>query len=266
MRVAVVVLLACVAAPAFSAPRKPSSPTRSQTAQVAPSTSLVAVEQDVLTMVNQRRLAANLPALRIKPLLRDIAARHSQEMSAMNYFSHRSPVSSSATLKERLDLGCCYDQTSGENLFKSDDLPLPKLASETFRSWMNSPEHRANLLCPDFNCMGLGVVQSGHTYYVTQVFTREAVEVCEFKCERKAGGYRVRLVGKVTCGPRDGALLLDGHRVADWTADSAGVFVSEFDVDHEGMLGVGQTTAPRRWNIETQLPIPARSAERVGKS
>ena len=46
-------------------------------------------------------------------------------------------------------------------------------ASEIVEGWMNSPEHRKNMLDPDFTHLGVGVVNSKSTLLATQNFATE---------------------------------------------------------------------------------------------
>ena len=54
----------------------------------------------------------------------------------------------------------------GENVGVGGDL------QSLWNAFMNSPGHRANVLDPRWNFAGIGVIRSGHRYYVTMEFMR----------------------------------------------------------------------------------------------
>ena len=74
-----------------------------------------------------------------------------------------------------------YFGTNGENIgtmqmigsrpFSPEDFAL-----STVEAWMESPEHRANILNPGFNLAGVGVAKVGKEAFVTQVFDGPTVE------------------------------------------------------------------------------------------
>jgi len=59
----------------------------------------------------------------------------------------------------------------GENCIQ---YPSPEyddnIAVQLIEEWMESPEHRANILNPGFTKMGVGVVVKGRYVYATQIF------------------------------------------------------------------------------------------------
>ena len=132
------------------------------------------LEQDVLTIVNQRRAeGANCgsmgnfgPAspLTMNGRLRCAARSHSSDMVARDYFSHNSPEGDGPAV--RIAAAEYQWSTWGENIAGgSPD------AAGTMQQWMDSDGHCANIMNPAFEEIGVGYVeggQYGHTW--TQVF------------------------------------------------------------------------------------------------
>jgi uncharacterized protein YkwD len=121
-------------------------------------------EDRMLQKLNQARAQVGLSPLRPDPLLQQAARDHSHDMYERRYFSHRTP--DGKTPYDRLhDLRFHY-VTAGENLAFAPDV------DQAWESLMNSPDHRANILNPDFRCVGIGAFkgQNGYEEMFTQDF------------------------------------------------------------------------------------------------
>lgn len=122
-------------------------------------------EAEMIDLVNQERTSRGVPALTFDPELVPVARGHSRDMLTQGYFSHTSPTT--GTLANRLnDAGVGYTQ-AGENLAYAPTL------SVAHRGLMQSEGHRANILEPGFERIGIGILSaSDGTLMVTQVFAR----------------------------------------------------------------------------------------------
>ena len=109
-------------------------------------------EVEMLNLLNQERARAGLPPLVMDETLRQVARQHSREMFELGYFGHDSPVTGSPA--DRLLRAGVRFRVAGENLAYA---PNVRLAHEGL---MNSPEHRANILNPQFRRVGIGAVRS----------------------------------------------------------------------------------------------------------
>ena len=120
-------------------------------------------EIQVANLVNAERSKAGVPALRFDSEISYIARFKSGEMMALQYFGHESPIygSPSAMLK----LFGVQPNTVAENIAKG-----PKTPQEVMNMWMNSYEHRNNILNPIFNAIGVGFVYDRQNTYWTQLF------------------------------------------------------------------------------------------------
>jgi uncharacterized protein YkwD/uncharacterized membrane protein required for colicin V production len=110
-------------------------------------------EQHMLDLLNGERASAGLKPLTADARLREIARQHSQEMFALDYFSHTSPTSGSPF--DRMHAAGVQFAVAGENLAYAPNVDI------AHRGLMNSPGHRANILRPEFGRVGIGVILSG---------------------------------------------------------------------------------------------------------
>jgi uncharacterized protein YkwD len=122
-----------------------------------PATSLSSLEQGVLTDINAFRVQHKLVPLRLSTALMTSAREHSQEMATQGYFAHES-ADGSAFWKR---IKAVYPSSSwrywsvGENLlWSSPDVD----AAGALPLWVNSPEHKANLLTPGWGEIGVSAV------------------------------------------------------------------------------------------------------------
>lgn len=107
-------------------------------------------EQKMLELVNQSRRQHGLAPLTFDPELGSVARAHSREMFELGYFAHQSPVTGAPG--DRLHAAGIAFGVAGENLAYA---PTVEIAH---RGLMQSPGHRANILSPDFQRVGIGVV------------------------------------------------------------------------------------------------------------
>ena len=120
-------------------------------------------EDRMLMRINQERARVGLSPLRSDPLLQQAARAHSADMYQRRYFSHKTP--DGKTPYDRLkDLRFHY-VTAGENIAFAPDV------DQAWDSLMKSPDHRANILNPDFRCVGIGAVKGLNGY--EEMFTQD---------------------------------------------------------------------------------------------
>jgi hypothetical protein len=116
-------------------------------------------EYYVVDLVNTERGKAGLPAVQYDRQLSSAARQHSLEMYQLNYFSHTSPVKGLENPGDRVYHTGLTDFAVGENIaLHSIRGSSRELAEKFMEQWMNSEGHRANILKPDFNRIGVGVL------------------------------------------------------------------------------------------------------------
>lgn len=105
------------------------------------------------------------------------ARRHSQRMVAAGDIGHQMP--GEPKLSFRLGETALRFDVSGENVAFAAD------AARAHTALMHSPGHRANILDPQFNSIGIGVVRVRDGVYVTQDFARRLPEVTVEQAEEQ---------------------------------------------------------------------------------
>lgn len=111
------------------------------------------LEQRMLDLVNQERVAAGLKPLAPDPELTEVARRHSSDMFARGYFAHDTPEG--LTPFDRMRDANVRFLTAGENL------ALAPTVQVAHTGLMNSPGHRENILRPQFGRLGIGIMDGG---------------------------------------------------------------------------------------------------------
>jgi uncharacterized protein YkwD len=129
-----------------------------------------AIEQAIFSYTNLQRTARRLRPLDPSAELSAVARGHSRDMLMRAYFDHLTPEgmrSSDRVARE----GLRYDVT-GENLYmvKGGPTDATDLAAGMVRGWMNSREHRENILAPDYRFLGVGVAATPSIVLATQLF------------------------------------------------------------------------------------------------
>jgi len=156
-------LLAAIAMRVYLARHAPLSP--EEMAGVS------APEADIIAQVNAERARRGLKPLKFSPRLAVVARGHSYDMAIRHYRSHNSPEGSTPADRVR---GVGVEAAAvAENIYVDDYHKLESLGARALEGWLESPEHRANLLSPDFVETGIGIARSNDGLtYVTQDFVR----------------------------------------------------------------------------------------------
>ena len=116
-------------------------------------------QRAVKCLLNKQRTKRGLRALHSSHDLKKAARSHSAYMRRHNCFDHECP--GEASIDGRLHaVGYLHGGLSrwlyGENIaYGTEDYASPKAMVS---AWMNSAEHRANILNPDFRDLGVGIV------------------------------------------------------------------------------------------------------------
>lgn len=123
------------------------------------------LERLMLDLVNEEREARGLDPLRLDLRLNDSAEGHSEWMLRADRFSHTGEGGSSATDRMK-EAGFVFSGSwgSGENVAWQSERGASGLADDVedlHGRLMNSSGHRANILNPKFEVMGIGVERGG---------------------------------------------------------------------------------------------------------
>ena len=119
------------------------------------------------SLVNQDRAANGVTSLAWSSSLARVAQYRAQDMLSRNYFSHYDPSTGQLAFVELLHLWGIPYSTAGENIAWSTN---PSMAGIN-TMFMNSPEHRANILNGAYHRAGIGVASDGVKTMVVEVFS-----------------------------------------------------------------------------------------------
>ncbi len=139
------------------------------TAGVRSLTELAEVRSRLLAETNAARQRHRRAPLRPDPCLDRAAQRYAERMLSGGFFGHVAPDGDD--VEDRVRGARCPALVVGENLAEG-----PLAPAATVLSWMESGQHRRNLLDPDFMRVGFGLAfghnQHGHRVLWVQVLAR----------------------------------------------------------------------------------------------
>jgi len=108
-------------------------------------------------LTNHERSSRGIRTLRIASDLVAIARRHSQQMAARGTIYHNNNLP---------------NEVSGNWTMLGENVGKGPSVDSIHDAFMNSPEHRANILRSGFNQMGIGTAVKDGYIYVTEVFAQ----------------------------------------------------------------------------------------------
>jgi uncharacterized protein YkwD len=123
----------------------------------------VQAERQLMEMANAERARAGLAPLKMDDGIVRAARAHAAEMAAQNQLSHQ--FSDEPPVPQRLAASSSLHlERTGENVAMAAD------PDQAHHALMSSPPHRDNLLSPNYNVAGFGVIRSGKMIYLAQDF------------------------------------------------------------------------------------------------
>jgi hypothetical protein len=120
--------------------------------------------EQLFALANQTRAAQGLGTLKWDPALATAALKHCQRMVVEGPISHR--YAGELDLSERAGQAGAHFSLIEENIAVG---PSP---ANIHTGWMNSPPHRANLLSPDIDRVGIAVVSRGEMMFAVADYSR----------------------------------------------------------------------------------------------
>src|SRR5665213_77694 len=145
-------------------------------------------EQYLFQAANAERAQRGLPTLRWDGALYRAAQGHSLEMARRESISHQYP--GEPELAERGKSAGARFSLIAENVAEAPT------AVRIHDAWMNSPGHRANLLDPHVDAVGISVLMRNGQLYAVQDFER-SVEALTLEQQEQAVGRLVAAAGPV---------------------------------------------------------------------
>lgn len=119
-------------------------------------------EQSIFDSVNRERAARQLKPLRWDAGLAAAARGHAQKMAQAGQISHQ--VSGENDFAMRIRLAGVKFISVAENVAEAPDVPM------LHEEWMNSPPHRANILDPDLDMLGVSIIERNGEFFAVQDF------------------------------------------------------------------------------------------------
>jgi len=117
--------------------------------------------EQVVRLANRTRAGRGAGALHCAPKLSEVAEAHARDMCRYEYLSHRGRDGS--TPARRAEAAGVEARALGENIGRGHE--TPKYVHER---WMESRQHRTNILRPVFSRIGVGYVEcEGRPVWVT---------------------------------------------------------------------------------------------------
>src|SRR4051812_33800986 len=154
-----------------------------------------AQEQTLVKQVNESRAKAGLPSLKVDERLTTAARQHSKLMSEKNKLAH--VLEGEPPVAQRLAAKGIQFNLSGENVGYNS------VFEDVHDSFMESPPHRENILDPQYNTIGIGVIPNEEgNYWVTEDFAHsvpqrtedEAEDLVAARVEKVIQGVRLKRV------------------------------------------------------------------------
>jgi uncharacterized protein YkwD len=134
-------------------------------------------EQAVIEQTNEIRMEHGLPPLKWQDDLARAARYHTADMSQADYFDHNTYARTERDLELVCDTWSRIEtyypdwQALAENIAAGQRTP-----EMAMNGWMNSPDHRINILSPDYTELGVGFYEGpgGYRFYWGQNFGRRS--------------------------------------------------------------------------------------------
>jgi len=136
-------------------------------------------EQDLMDAVNRERKARELPILKWDEGLARAARKHAELMAEQKLLEHQLPDELELAVRAH-DAGASFSHIT-ENIGVAD------WANAFHEGWMQSPGHRANILDPHIDSIGIGLVEEGQRLYAVEDFSL-AVEPLSIEEQQKRVG------------------------------------------------------------------------------
>ncbi len=137
-------------------------------------------EAQIFAALNQSRVEAGVPALKVDPKLAGAARRHALMLAKRHVLSHQFP--GEPPLTERLRSAGLIFTAAAENVGMNTEV------NDVNNMFMRSPGHRANMVNAAYDAVGIGVVHIGPDYWVTEDFAKLTPSLSAQQAEDEAAG------------------------------------------------------------------------------
>jgi len=170
-------------------------------------------EQDLMDAVNRERKARELSVLKWDEGLARAAHKHAELMAEQKLLLHQLP--------DEAELAPRAHEAGARFSHITENIGMAEFASAFHEGWMNSPGHRANILDPKIDSIGIAVVEGEERLFAVEDFAF-AVEKLSLEEQEKrvalllaARGLRLLNIGdaeKKNCEAKANKQLVGSHR------------------------------------------------------
>jgi hypothetical protein len=136
-------------------------------------------EQQLMDLANADRAQQGLRPLKWDNSLAQAATQHAQLMAQQPQLSHQYP--GEPDLEARAGAAGAHFRAIAENVALA---PSPQALEQ---EWMHSPPHRANILDPRMDTIGVGLVKRDGNYYAVDDFASTVANLGAEQVEQKIG-------------------------------------------------------------------------------
>lgn len=155
----VVILWLAAAAPVLLAQTPAASSTQATNAEAVP-----AKAEQLFALANQTRTAQGLGILKWDPALAAASLQHCMRMAAEGPIAHR--------YGGEPDLTARTSQAGAHFSLIEENIAVGSYPASIHQGWMDSPDHRANLLSPDVDRVGIAVVAANGVLFAVADYAR----------------------------------------------------------------------------------------------
>jgi uncharacterized protein YkwD len=121
-------------------------------------------EQQLFQAINRQRAANGLPPLKWNEALATAARQHAEAMASQKAISH--------TLPGEPSLPSRVTRAGGSFSWLSENVAAGPNAQNISEQWMQSPNHRANLLDADMDTIGAGAAERNGVVFAVADFSK----------------------------------------------------------------------------------------------
>jgi uncharacterized protein YkwD len=161
----------------------------------ATSNNLTVAEQYLLAAANEARANQGLSPLRLDPVLTEASAAHAREMANHEDISHQ--FNDEPDLAERGASAGAHFSLISENV---GEAPSSVIIHDL---WMHSPGHRANLLDPNIDAIGIAVISRDNQLYAVEDFASTVQTLTLNQQEHTVAGVLAKTGLKVAATTED---------------------------------------------------------------
>jgi uncharacterized protein YkwD len=127
-------------------------------------TEVSTAERALFEALNRERAAKGLPALHWDAALAAAAREHASRMAQRNVLSHQLPGEPQVQVRAT--------QAGARFTTIAENIAVAPNSATIHSAWMRSPHHRENILDPELNGVGIGVVRGSDGLFAVQDFSQ----------------------------------------------------------------------------------------------